>query len=65
MCGRYTLRTPLTDLAEQFLFDLGEVPGKVRPRFNIPPTTEVLAVRQPEQGVLGKCRASRTYAQPS
>jgi len=65
MCGRYTLRTPLTVLAEQFLFDLNDVPAKVRPRFNIPPTTEVLVVRQPEQGFLGKCRASRTFAQPS
>ena len=26
MCGRYTLRTPLNVLAEQFLFDLGDLP---------------------------------------
>jgi putative SOS response-associated peptidase YedK len=50
MCGRYTLRTPLTVLAEQFLFDLNDVAGKYRPRYNIPPTTDVLAVRQVEQG---------------
>jgi len=50
MCGRYTLRTALNILAEQFLFDLDAAPAKVRPRYNIPPTTEVLAVRQPEQG---------------
>jgi putative SOS response-associated peptidase YedK len=50
MCGRYTLRTPLTVLAEQFLFDLNDAIGDVRPRYNIPPTTDVLAVRQLEQG---------------
>src|SRR5262245_38817935 len=50
MCGRYTLRTPLTVLSEQFLFDLGDAFSKVRPRYNIPPTTSVLAVRQLEQG---------------
>src|SRR5262245_53579493 len=50
MCGRYTLRTPLTVLAEQFLFDLDNARANVRPRYNIAPTQQVLAVRQPEQG---------------
>jgi putative SOS response-associated peptidase YedK len=40
MCGRYTLRTPLNVLAEQFLFELGDV--QAVPRYNIPPTTNVL-----------------------
>jgi putative SOS response-associated peptidase YedK len=51
MCGRFTLRTPLTDLSQQFLFDLG--PAAVaaaeatlsRPRYNIAPTQEIAAVR--------------------
>lgn len=48
MCGRYTLRTPLTVLSQQFLFDLGELPADVRvvPRYNIAPTQTVVAVRQ-------------------
>jgi putative SOS response-associated peptidase YedK len=47
MCGRYTLRTPLNVLAEQFLFELGDF--QAVPRYNIPPTTEVLAVRHPRE----------------
>src|SRR3982751_4270458 len=50
MCGRFTLRTPLTVLAEQFLFELGDSIGELRPRYNIAPTQTVLAVRQIEQG---------------
>jgi putative SOS response-associated peptidase YedK len=52
MCGRFTLRTPLTVLAEQFLFDLSKLPADVlaRPRFNIAPTQEIAAVRQPAAG---------------
>jgi putative SOS response-associated peptidase YedK len=48
MCGRYTLRTPLSVLAEQFLFDLGPLPPDVlaKPRFNIAPTQEIAAVRK-------------------
>jgi len=43
MCGRFTLRTPLSQLAEQFLFDLqaAELPL----RFNIAPTQHVATVR--------------------
>jgi len=40
MCGRYTLRTPLNVLAEQFLFDLGDLPADftLPARGNIAPT---------------------------
>jgi len=48
MCGRYTLRTPLNVLAKQFQFDLGDAEA-IKPRYNIPPTTEVLAVRHPRE----------------
>lgn len=50
MCGRFTLRTPLTVLAKQFQFELDSALGDVRPRYDIAPTQTVLAVRQPEQG---------------
>ena len=42
MCGRYTLRTPPAELAE--FFGLFREPD-VRPRFNIAPTQQILAVR--------------------
>jgi putative SOS response-associated peptidase YedK len=50
MCGRFTLRTPLTVLAQQFLFDLGDLSAatQVSPRFNIAPTQTVAAVRRSE-----------------
>ena len=47
MCGRFTLRTPIRDVAD--LFDL--LPGDMAealaepPRYNIAPTQEILAVR--------------------
>ena len=47
MCGRFTLRTPIADVAD--LFDL--LPGDMavalaeKPRFNIAPTQPILAVR--------------------
>src|SRR4026209_2472565 len=50
MCGRYNLRTKLTVLAKQFQFDLDDAFADVKPRYNIAPTQQVLAVRQPEQG---------------
>jgi putative SOS response-associated peptidase YedK len=52
MCGRYTLRTPLSVLSEQFLFDLGPLAGEseLRPRYNIAPTQEIAAVRRPAAG---------------
>jgi putative SOS response-associated peptidase YedK len=52
MCGRFTLRTPLTVLAQQFLFDLGELPADFAlvPRMNIAPTLMIPAVRQRAEG---------------
>jgi len=46
MCGRFTLRTPLSVLAQQFLFDLGpHKPADFAPRHNIAPTQLVAVVR--------------------
>ena len=44
MCGRFTLRTPMNQLAQQFLFELeGELP---EPRYNIAPSQPVAAIRK-------------------
>jgi putative SOS response-associated peptidase YedK len=46
MCGRFNLRTPMTVLAEHFLFDMGPLAGDAfQPRFNIAPSQKVAAVR--------------------
>src|SRR6187399_1605188 len=45
MCGRFTLRTPLTVLVDQFHFDLGNA-IQLSLRYNIAPTQDVAAVRQ-------------------
>jgi putative SOS response-associated peptidase YedK len=47
MCGRFTLRTPLTVLSQQFLFDLDAAIGQLpqQPRYNIAPTQAIAAVR--------------------
>jgi putative SOS response-associated peptidase YedK len=53
MCGRYTLRTPLNVLAQQFLFELTALPPgfDLQPRSNISPTQMIPIVRRPaEQG---------------
>jgi putative SOS response-associated peptidase YedK len=55
MCGRYTLRTPLTVLAGQFEFEFLDQPDfhsqhDLGPRFNIAPTQDVAAVRVVEPG---------------
>lgn len=44
MCGRFTLRTPLTVLAQQFQFDLDNA-LQLPLRYNIAPTQDVAAVR--------------------
>ena len=45
MCGRFNLRTPMTVLAQQFLFELGPLAAEAfRPRYNIAPTQLVAAV---------------------
>jgi putative SOS response-associated peptidase YedK len=43
MCGRFTLRTPLTVLVDQFHFDIGN--AQLSLRYNIAPTQDVAAVR--------------------
>src|SRR4051794_185065 len=50
MCGRFTLRMPLTVLSKQFQFDLDAALADAGPRYNIAPTQTVLAIRQIEQG---------------
>jgi putative SOS response-associated peptidase YedK len=52
MCGRFTLRAPLTVLSQQFLFDLGPAAeiAAVRPRYNVAPTQTIAAIRQLESG---------------
>ncbi|HEX5104739.1 MAG TPA: SOS response-associated peptidase [Pirellulaceae bacterium] len=50
MCGRYTLRTPMTVLAQQFLFELDASLEGSGPRYNIAPTQDVAAVRIREAG---------------
>src|SRR3982751_3208135 len=42
MCGRYTLRTPMQTLAEEFGI-VGTLP-EIQPRYNVAPTQEVAAV---------------------
>jgi len=46
MCGRYTLETPLEELAE--IFDAIVAIDEPGPRFNIAPTETVAALREPE-----------------
>ena len=48
MCGRYTLATPLGELAEQFGFD-GPLPD-LRPSYNVAPTQEVATVVEGGEG---------------
>lgn len=47
MCGRYTLRTKLNLLLSQFAAEMAEN-GEWEPRYNIPPTTAVPAIRLDE-----------------
>ncbi len=42
MCGRYTLRSPVEKLAEEFGFDASSV--ELPPNYNVAPTQEVAAV---------------------
>jgi putative SOS response-associated peptidase YedK len=49
MCGRYTLRVPLTVLAGQFEFDF-LTESDLGPRYNIAPTQDVAAIRMSESG---------------
>ncbi len=42
MCGRYTLATPVDELARQF--EIGEHPASVPPSYNVAPTQNIVAV---------------------
>ena len=42
MCGRYTLKTPVEELAEEFGFEASSV--ELPPNYNVAPTQEVAAV---------------------
>jgi len=44
MCGRYNLRSPISVLAKQFRADL-QATFDWEPRYNIPPTAKIPAVR--------------------
>ena len=56
MCGRFTLRTPASAIAEQF--SLLEVPD-LQPRFNIAPTQPVAVVRVDSPLPLGEAQGAR------
>lgn len=43
MCGRFTLKTPASEIAS--LFGVAEIPA-LEPRFNIAPTQPILAIRR-------------------
>jgi putative SOS response-associated peptidase YedK len=50
MCGRFTLRTPLTVLISEFnieIFDQQQFLA-FKPRYNIPPTVDIPVVRLAE-----------------
>ena len=42
MCGRYTLKSPVSELAERF--DIEEPPSSITPSYNIAPTQQVATV---------------------
>ena len=47
MCGRYTLRTPIDVLAEEFQIE--EYPSLITPNYNVAPTQEVAAVVEEDE----------------
>ena len=49
MCGRFTLRTPLTVLIDQFQVDFG-ADRQLPLRFNVAPTQDIPVVRQTDAG---------------
>ena len=55
MCGRFTLRTPAADLAEEFEVD--ERPN-LAARYNIAPSQDILVVRAAREG------GGREFAMP-
>ncbi len=54
MCGRYTIYTDLTQLAERFGFDVGDV--DLLPSYNVAPTQSVLTVVHNEGNHAGLMR---------
>jgi putative SOS response-associated peptidase YedK len=46
MCGRFTLRTPLTVVAAQFHAELGPLLPGFEPGYNVAPTQDVIAVER-------------------
>jgi putative SOS response-associated peptidase YedK len=52
MCGRFTLRTPMNEVARAFDLSPGtlERGGGWRPRFNIAPSQEIAAIRRDAEG---------------
>lgn len=51
MCGRFTLKTPVAEIAELFEVDSVSESARLGPRFNIAPTQPIAAVRRdPETG---------------
>ena len=50
MCGRFTLRTPLAKLTQQFLFSSPAATDELTPRYNIAPSQDVAALRADEHG---------------
>lgn len=50
MCGRYTLKTPVSELQKQF--GLTSAPTELKPRFNIAPSQEVAIVTQTQPHTL-------------
>lgn len=53
MCGRYTLRDKLNLVLSQFAAEMAEEID-YRPRYNIAPTQDVLAIRHPREAVMLK-----------
>ncbi|MBD3672131.1 MAG: SOS response-associated peptidase [Planctomycetaceae bacterium] len=51
MCGRFTLRLPPQEL--QSFFDLVRV-DEYKPRYNIAPTQDIVAIRQSSEGRIGE-----------
>ena len=49
MCGRFSLQTPVPDLAELFEADPSRL-GEWSPRYNMAPTDEVIALRRRAEG---------------
>jgi putative SOS response-associated peptidase YedK len=58
MCGRFTLRTPLTVLISEFQLDVNPTYQQLllEPRYNIPPTVDIPVIRQAETRYISMMR---------